>query len=94
MQTYVSSYRDSCSNLIQGYWPNSLYNSSLSVIVGVIEGQVPEDGVLQNLESESVSEDVLASVYSGMYTLLMSALRLPQVSLKPEQFKADLSELR
>ena len=67
---------------------------SFSVIVCVLEGKVPEHGVLQKLQSDSVTEDVLSCLYSGLYCLIRSALRLPQTSLKPEQFKADLAELK
>ena len=66
----------------------------LAVIISVLEGKVPDDGLLQKLQTETVTEDVISSLYAGLYSLLRSALRLPQTSLKPEQFKADLGELK
>lgn len=64
------------------------------VIASVLEGKLPDDGLLQRLQSDTVTEDTLSCLYAGLYSLLRSALRLPQTSLKPEQFKADLTELK
>lgn len=64
------------------------------VIASVLEGKLPDDGLLQKLQSDTVTEDNLSCLYAGLYSLLRSALRLPQISLKPEQFKADLAELK
>ncbi|XP_058968615.1 COMM domain-containing protein 5 [Pocillopora verrucosa] len=72
----------------------ALFRKILQVIISVLEGKVPDDGLLQKLQSETVTEDVISSLYAGLYSLLRSALRLPQTSLKPEQFKADLGELK
>lgn len=66
----------------------------LSVIVSVFEGKIPDDGLLQKLQSDAVTEDTLSCLYAGLYSLLRSALRLPQTSLKPERFKTDLAELK
>ena len=55
---------------------------------------IPDDGLLQRLQSDAITEDTLSCLYAGLYSLLRSALRLPQTSLKPEQFKADLVELK
>ena len=71
-----------------------LFLFSFSVIISVLEGKIPEDGLLQKLQSDTITEDVLSCLYAGLYSLLRSALRLPQTSLKPEQFKADLVELK
>ncbi|KAK3739103.1 hypothetical protein QZH41_018237, partial [Actinostola sp. cb2023] len=62
--------------------------------VASLEGKQMEDGVLQKIAANSVSEDVVGAVFAGIYTILTSALRLPQTSLKPEQFQADLTEIR
>lgn len=72
----------------------ALFRKILQVIISVLEGKVPDDGLLQKLQSETVTEDVISSLYAGLYSLLRSALRLPQTSLKPEQFKVDLGELK
>lgn len=64
------------------------------VIVSVLGGKLPDDGFLQRLQSDTVTENTLSCLYAGLYSLLRSALRLPQTSLKPEQFKADLAELK
>ncbi|XP_022781227.1 COMM domain-containing protein 5-like [Stylophora pistillata] len=72
----------------------ALFRRILQVIISVLEGNVPDDGLLQKLQSETVTEDMLSSLYAGLYSLLRSALRLPQTSLKPEQFRADLKELK
>ncbi|XP_078355223.1 COMM domain-containing protein 5-like [Oculina patagonica] len=72
----------------------ALFRKILQVIVSVLEGKLPEDGLLQRLQSDTVTEDTLSCLYAGLYSLLRSGLRLPQTSLKPEQFKADLVELK
>ncbi|XP_068703121.1 COMM domain-containing protein 5-like [Montipora capricornis] len=72
----------------------ALFRKILHVIVSVFEGKLPDDGLFQRLQSDAVTEDMLSSLYSGLYSLLRSALRLPLTSLKPEKFKADLVELR
>ena len=65
-----------------------------SVIISVFEGKVPDDGLLQELKSDVVTEETLSCLYAGLYCLLRSALRLPQTSLKPDRFKSDLTELK
>lgn len=72
----------------------ALFRKILQVIASVLEGKLPDDGLLQRLQSDTVTEDTLSCLYAGLYSLLRSALRLPQTSLKPEQFKADLTELK
>jgi len=65
-----------------------------SVIISVFEGKVADDGLLQELQSDAVTEETLSCLYAGLYCLLRSALRLPQTSLKPDRFKSDLTELK
>ena len=65
-----------------------------SVIISVFERKVPDDGLLQELQSDAVTEETLSCLYAGLYCLLRSALRLPQTSLKPDRFKLDLIELK
>ena len=60
----------------------------------MFEGNVPDDGLLQKLQSDAVTEETLSCLYAGLYSLLRSALHLPQTSLRPERFKSDLTELR
>jgi hypothetical protein len=62
--------------------------------VASLEGKQVEEGVLPKIAADILSEDVVGSVFAGLYTMLTSALRLPQSSLKPEQFQADLDEIR
>uniref|UniRef100_A0A2D4F6B1 COMM domain-containing protein 5 n=2 Tax=Micrurus TaxID=8634 RepID=A0A2D4F6B1_MICCO len=45
-------------------------------------------------ESAHLSEEQLAVLLSGMYSLLCAALRIPPSSLKQEVFKEDLKLLR
>lgn len=59
-----------------------------------LEGKQDEDGILHKISTDNVSEDVVGSVFAGMFTILTSALRLPLSSLKPEKFQADLDEVR
>lgn len=62
--------------------------------MSVFEGKLPDEGWLQKLQSDAVTEETLSCLYSGLYSLLRSALRLPLTSLKPERFKADLLVLK
>lgn len=64
------------------------------VIVSVFEGKLPDEGWLQKIQSDAVTEEILSCLYSGLYSLLRSALRMPLTSLKPERFKADLVLLK
>ncbi|XP_020910047.1 COMM domain-containing protein 5 [Exaiptasia diaphana] len=71
-----------------------VFRKILQVIVTSLEGKPVEDGVLQKIAGNNVSEDVVGLVFAGIYTILTSALRLPLTSLKLEQFQADLAEIR
>ncbi|CAH3035826.1 unnamed protein product [Porites lobata] len=72
----------------------ALFRKILQVIISVFEGKVPDNGLLQELQSDAVTEETLSCLYAGLYCLLRSALRLPQTSLKPDRFKSDLTELK
>lgn len=72
----------------------ALFRKILHLIVSVFEGKLPDEGWLQKIQSDAVTEEVLSCLYSGLYSLLRSALRLPLTSLKPERFKADLVLLK
>uniref|UniRef100_A0A6P8J2S8 COMM domain-containing protein 5 n=1 Tax=Actinia tenebrosa TaxID=6105 RepID=A0A6P8J2S8_ACTTE len=71
-----------------------VFRKILQVIMASLEGKQVEDGILHKISADNVSEDVVGSVFAGMFTILTSALRLPLSSLKPEQFQADLDEVR
>jgi len=59
-----------------------------------LEGNPIEDNILEKIAGNAVSVDVVGAVFAGVYTVITSALRLPQTSLKQEQFQADLAEIR
>ncbi|XP_051486566.1 COMM domain-containing protein 5 [Apus apus] len=66
----------------------------LKVTVNALEGKDCKESVKQIAESTDLSEEQLAFLISGMYTLLREALRLPLSTFKQEAFKEDLKELR
>ncbi|KAM8800148.1 COMM domain-containing protein 5 [Eudromia elegans] len=66
----------------------------LKVAVNALEGKDCKESVKMIAESSNLSEEQLAFLISGMYTLLREALRLPLSTLKQEVFKEDLKELR
>ncbi|XP_025894807.1 COMM domain-containing protein 5-like [Nothoprocta perdicaria] len=66
----------------------------LKVAVNALEGKDCKESVKQIAESSNLSEEQLAFLISGMYTLLREALRLPLSTLKQEVFKEDLKELK
>ncbi|RMC08125.1 hypothetical protein DUI87_15158 [Hirundo rustica rustica] len=77
----------------------------LKVTVNALEGKDCKDSVKLIAESANLSEEQLAFLISGMYTLLREALRLPLSTFKQEVssgttrnpdkvFKEDLKELR
>ncbi|XP_033919716.1 COMM domain-containing protein 5 [Melopsittacus undulatus] len=66
----------------------------LRVTVNALEGKDCKESVKLIAESTNLSEEQLAFLISGMYTLLREALRLPLSTFKQEVFKEDLKELR
>ncbi|XP_042732558.1 COMM domain-containing protein 5 isoform X3 [Lagopus leucura] len=66
----------------------------LKVTVNALEGKDCKESVKLIAESTDLSEEQLAFLISGMYTLLREALRLPLSTFKQEVFKEDLKELR
>ncbi|OXB59073.1 hypothetical protein ASZ78_011479 [Callipepla squamata] len=66
----------------------------LKVTVNALEGKDCKESVKLIAESTNLSEEQLAFLISGMYTLLREALRLPLATFKQEVFKEDLKELR
>ncbi|KAF2975858.1 hypothetical protein EK904_008915, partial [Melospiza melodia maxima] len=65
-----------------------------TVTVNALEGKDCRESVRLIAESANLSEEQLAFLISGMYTLLREALRLPLSTFKQEVFKEDLKELR
>ncbi|KAM6323332.1 COMM domain-containing protein 5 isoform 2-T2 [Podargus strigoides] len=65
-----------------------------TVTVNALEGKDCKESVKLIAESTNLSEEQLAFLISGMYTLLREALRLPLSTFKQEVFKEDLKELR
>ncbi|XP_060105367.1 COMM domain-containing protein 5 [Heteronotia binoei] len=70
------------------------FRKLLKVTVSALEGRDCRESVKTIAESTNLSDEQLAILISGMYTLLREALRLPASSLKEEVFKEDLKELR
>ncbi|KYO38203.1 COMM domain-containing protein 5 [Alligator mississippiensis] len=66
----------------------------LAVTVSALEGNDCKDSVRMIAENADLSEEQLAVLISGMYTLLREALRLPLPTFKQEVFKEDLKDLR
>ncbi|XP_019377169.1 PREDICTED: COMM domain-containing protein 5-like [Gavialis gangeticus] len=66
----------------------------LAVTVSALEGNDCKDSVQRIAENADLSEQQLAVLISGMYTLLREALRLPLPTFKQEVFKEDLKDLR
>ncbi|XP_028571406.1 COMM domain-containing protein 5 [Podarcis muralis] len=70
------------------------FRKLLKVTVSALEGKDCKELVKVIAENAKLSDEQLAVLISGMYTLLREALRLPTASLKQEVFKEDLQELR
>ncbi|KAM6426821.1 COMM domain-containing protein 5 [Liasis olivaceus] len=71
-----------------------VFRKLLKATVGALEGKECQASVKTVAESANLSDEQLAVLVSGMYTLLREALRLPASSLKQEVFKEDLKLLR
>ncbi|XP_033744338.1 COMM domain-containing protein 5-like [Pecten maximus] len=69
------------------------FRKLLQMIVSSMEGKRIDSCLLKELEHDIFSEEVLSIVYTGLYSLLRRAIRLPLTSLKPEMFKEDIKEL-
>ncbi|XP_042336133.1 COMM domain-containing protein 5 [Sceloporus undulatus] len=70
------------------------FRKLLKVTVSALEGKDCKESVRMIAESANLSDEQIAILISGMYTLLREALRLPTSSLKQDVFKEDLKELR
>lgn len=69
------------------------FRKLLQMIVSSMEGKETDYAQLKELETGVFTEEVLSVVYTGLFSLLRRALRLPLTSLKPEMFKEDIKEL-
>ncbi|OWF53764.1 COMM domain-containing protein 5-like [Mizuhopecten yessoensis] len=69
------------------------FRKLLQMIVSSMEGKEIDCAVLEELEHDIFTKEVLSIVYTGLYSLLRRAIRLPLTSLKPEMFKEDIKEL-
>ncbi|NWY25688.1 COMD5 protein, partial [Pheucticus melanocephalus] len=63
-----------------------------TVTVNALEGKDCRESVRLIAESANLSEEQLAFLISGMYTLLREALRLPLSSFKQEVMRTDVGE--
>ncbi|XP_077165048.1 COMM domain-containing protein 5 [Paroedura picta] len=70
------------------------FRKLLKVTISALEGRDCRESVERIAESTGLSDEQLAVLISGLYTLLREALRLPASSLKEDVFKEDLKELR
>jgi len=70
------------------------FRKILQTIVNDLEGKDVQQGALQQMSSEKITEETIAFVFSGLLKLIKVALRIPPTSLKQEVFKEDLLELR
>lgn len=66
----------------------------LQLIVSSMEGKPVSPEQFKKISSETLTEDTLTVIYSGLFSLLRRAIRLPLTSLKPEMFKEDMNELQ
>ncbi|XP_077984474.1 COMM domain-containing protein 5-like [Glandiceps talaboti] len=70
------------------------FRKLLRVAVSAMEGNEITEDTFKKLQTDKLTEETLGVLYSGLCTLLRSALRLPQTSMKSEVFKEDLQELK
>ncbi|MCJ8733942.1 hypothetical protein PDJAM_G00229590 [Pangasius djambal] len=71
-----------------------LFRQILKVVVNALEEKECSVSMAEIIEDNSLSEEKLSDIVSGMYELLKEALRLPSSSMKQESFEEDLRELR
>ncbi|KAK3099200.1 hypothetical protein FSP39_000932 [Pinctada imbricata] len=70
------------------------FRKLLQWIVAAMEGKDVEYENFKDLAVGDVTEEILTVIYTGLHSLLRSALRLPLTSLKPEMFNEDIKELQ
>ncbi|XP_064636184.1 COMM domain-containing protein 5-like [Lineus longissimus] len=72
----------------------SIFRKLLHMAVLDIEGKEVDSSLFQEIQTEKLTEEILCHIYSGLHSLLRSALRIPPSSLKAEVFKEDLQDLK
>ncbi|XP_071087894.1 COMM domain-containing protein 5-like isoform X1 [Haliotis cracherodii] len=70
------------------------FRKLLKMVVAAMEGEEVQHKQIKEIISNGESEESLTAMYTGLYTLLRTALRHPQPSLKMELFKIDLNDLQ
>ncbi|KAF7707199.1 COMM domain-containing protein 5 [Silurus meridionalis] len=71
-----------------------LFRQILKVVVNALEEKECSVSMTDIIENNSLSEEKLGYIVSGMYELLKEAFRQPSTSMKQESFEEDLRELR
>ncbi|XP_055959011.1 COMM domain-containing protein 5 [Patella vulgata] len=71
-----------------------VFRKILKLIVASLEGNPVEYDDIKQLETNSLTEEILVVFFTGLTTLLKSALKHSTSSLKQEMFKDDLVELQ
>ncbi|KAF4085584.1 hypothetical protein AMELA_G00096940 [Ameiurus melas] len=71
-----------------------LFRQILKVVVNALEEKECSVSMADIAEDNSLPEEKLSDIVSGMYELLKEALRLPSSSVRQESFEEDLRELR
>lgn len=70
------------------------FRKILQMIVSYMEGKDVNFDSFKEMVTSDLTEETLSTIYTGLYSLLKCALRLPLTSLKPEMFVEDLKELQ
>jgi len=70
------------------------FRKILKIIVAVLNGKQPTFESISPLISDTLNEETLAVLYSGIDRLVRLALRVPSSSLKKEHLLQDLQDLQ
>jgi len=71
-----------------------LFQRLLKAVLSDLQGRPVLEEEYQKFYAGGVTETVIDCVYSGLLSLMQAALRLPETSIKPENFKAELVEMK
>uniref|UniRef100_A0A8D0H6I7 COMM domain-containing protein 5 n=1 Tax=Sphenodon punctatus TaxID=8508 RepID=A0A8D0H6I7_SPHPU len=82
--------------MAKGVWDlgKETFRKLLKVTIGALEGKDCKESVQLITEGTNLSEEQLAVLLSGMYTLLQEALWLPASTFKQDIFTENLKNLR
>ncbi|XP_064481604.1 COMM domain-containing protein 5-like [Ornithodoros turicata] len=69
------------------------FRNLVKLAVADFEGKEVQPDAYQNIRSGAIDACGVDAIYSGLYTLLHTALRIPASVLKQEAFKEDLQAL-